>query len=369
MPRPLDILAIEPFYGGVRRAVLECVARHSRHRWRVLKLPPRRIERRLAVAANWFGEHLGRHAAERVDLLLTSEALNLANLLRLVPALAAVPTVVYFHDNQLLPPTDPAAARRGSDRDGPLDLVNLNSAQAATEVWFNSVYHRQAFFALARAVVDRHPELAGRDPLAGIRDKARLVRPPVDVSAVDAVRRGPDRPDRRPRTLFVDTRDAHVPLLNAAVGVLRRKRVAFDLLTVGPTDALDPLVVRKAIPEHDDAAQLRGMFTAAAFLSVRPSAPCDYQALRALAAGCRPVLPSAGVYPELLPPALHAGGLYPVDPTSLADRIALAVGLDAPAWYPDDARPAQVPFDPVAQCKLIDDRLDAVAAAHAPRAA
>src|SRR5687767_550298 len=97
----LDILALEPFYGGARRAMLETVIRCSRHRWTLLKLPPRRIERRLTAAAHWFSEQLSRHWVGRVDILFTSEAMNVADLVRLVPALSKKPTVVYFHENQL----------------------------------------------------------------------------------------------------------------------------------------------------------------------------------------------------------------------------------------------------------------------------
>src|SRR5688500_302871 len=81
----LDILALEPFYGGARRAMLETLCRCSRHRWTVLKLPPRRMERRLSAAANWFAEQLSRHWVGRVDLLFTSEAMNLASLYQLMP--------------------------------------------------------------------------------------------------------------------------------------------------------------------------------------------------------------------------------------------------------------------------------------------
>src|SRR5688500_17223899 len=97
----LNILALEPFYGGARRAMLETLVRCSRHRWNVLTLPARRIERRLSAAANWFAEQLTRHWVGRVDLLFTSEALNLASLFQLMPALARKPSVVYFHENQL----------------------------------------------------------------------------------------------------------------------------------------------------------------------------------------------------------------------------------------------------------------------------
>ena len=87
MSKQLDILALEPFYGGGRRHMLETLIHYSRHRWTVLKLPPRRIERRLTAAAHWFAEQLSRHWVGRVDLLFTSEALNLADLYRLMPNL------------------------------------------------------------------------------------------------------------------------------------------------------------------------------------------------------------------------------------------------------------------------------------------
>src|SRR6476620_11678442 len=87
MSSQLDILCLEPFYGGGRRDMLETVIRLSRHRWTLLKLPPRRIERRLSAAAHWFAEQLSRHWVGRVDVLFTSEALNLADLYRLMPSL------------------------------------------------------------------------------------------------------------------------------------------------------------------------------------------------------------------------------------------------------------------------------------------
>ena len=78
--------------------MLDAVIHCSRHRWTLLKLPPRRIERRLSVAAYWFAEQLSRHVglAEDRYLLFTSEALNLADLYRFMPQLVNKPSVVYF---------------------------------------------------------------------------------------------------------------------------------------------------------------------------------------------------------------------------------------------------------------------------------
>src|SRR5437762_3477131 len=120
MSSQLDILALEPFYGGGRRDMLETVIRCSRHRWTLLKLPPRRIERRLTAAAHWFAEQLSRHWVGRIDVLFTSEALNLADFYRLMPTLLKKPSVVYFHSNQL--------PGRYDNAPNPLDIVNLNTA-------------------------------------------------------------------------------------------------------------------------------------------------------------------------------------------------------------------------------------------------
>src|SRR3954468_2471026 len=127
MSRQLDILAFEPYHGGARRAMMEAISRCSRHRWRLLKLPARRMERRLLTSATGFAEGLSRRNVGHVDVGFASEMLNLADLFRLRPDLARRPSVVYFHDNQL---PDPAAD--DGREDSPTDLVNLNSATAAT---------------------------------------------------------------------------------------------------------------------------------------------------------------------------------------------------------------------------------------------
>jgi hypothetical protein len=174
MGRQLDILALEPFYGGVRRAMLGALVKCSRHRWTLLKLPPRKMERRLSAAANWFAEQLCQHFSGHIDILFTSEAMNLESLVRLVPDLAARPSVVYFHDNHL--------PEVNSTRHGPFDLINLNTASVATEVWFNSNYHLQEFLDRGSALVARHAELAGRNPMPAITAKARLFPPPMDLA-------------------------------------------------------------------------------------------------------------------------------------------------------------------------------------------
>lgn len=349
MASQLDILALEPFYGGIRKMMLETLIRHSRHRWTVLKLPPRRIERRLTAAATWFAEQLTRHWVGSVDLLFTSEALNLANFHRLMPNLARKPSVVYFHANQL-PPAD-------STNDDALHLVNLNTAKAATEVWFNSLFHLRDFLHRASAMVARHPELSSRNPMPEITAKAQLVPPPIDTGLpADHAKLSQIR--RVKRLVFVDTRDADVRLINAAFNILTRRAEKWQFVTVGPVEELSADLPRRTISERDEAAQVEAMYECSVMISTKIGAPCDHYAVRGLVAGCIPVWPHTGVYPELLPEVLHPHCLYDGTASKLASQMQDIYQIERPSGYEEEQEAILKAFDPVSASKAMDQRLE-----------
>jgi hypothetical protein len=357
MSSQLDILALEPFFGGVRRIVLDNLIRCSRHRWTLLKLPPRRIERRLTAAAHWFSEQLLRHWVGRVDVIFTSEALNLADFFRLSPQLVGKPSVVYFHANQLPPMTSPG--------DGPLDLVNLNTAMAATEIWFNSRAHLEDFYERAATLVERHPELSSRSPIPDLIGKTKLMSPPIDVSAVrEFAKLHPVA--REKRTIFVDTRDADLQLLNAALSTLQRRKTAFSLVTIGPVDSLDASFPRRTIAETDVESQVTAMLQSPVFLSTKLNNPFDPHAVRALAAGCWMLLPKSGAYPEIVPPQLHTQCLYTPTADHLSSKLMDVWSEEIPTNFPSLANTALKPFDSITACKAIDERLEQLAATRKP---
>jgi hypothetical protein len=344
----LDILALEPFYGGVRKTMLETVMRCSRHRWTLLKLPPRRMERRLSAAAHWFAEQLSRHWAGQLDLLFTSEAMNLADLLRLLPMLEKKPSVVYFHSNQLPRPEQP-------ENYSVNDLVNLNTAQCAGELWFNSEFHLREFTRRAKALVERHRELSSRDPIPELLAKSRLVTPPIELGQPVA------SVARQKRLIFVDTRDADMTLLNLGLATLSRRGEAFELVTVGPLVELSRDFARTTVPESDDAAQAKALLRAETFLSAQRGAPADLYAVKALASNCWPILPDDGVYREMIPRKLHEGCLYDCTPEGLAGRIQDSWHFDHPDKAQAELQKAVKNFDAITACKAMDERLSEAA--------
>ncbi len=354
MAAQLDILALEPFYGGPRRAMLNAIRRCSRHRWTILKLPPRRMERRLAAAANWFAEQLCRHFTGDIDVLFTSEAMNLSSLVRLVPELAKRPAVVYFHDNQL-----PDVA---SKQDGPFDLINLTTAHAATEIWFNSNYHLRTFLARAQALVARHPELEATDSLRAVSSKAFIVAPPTDLTFTAGVR-AYRQPPRDAHTIFVETRNADVKLLNAALDILSQKR-NFKLITVGPVDRLSDKWQRSTVREADEVAQVVGMLESQVFLSVKPAANFDYLFIRGMLAGCHPMVPNTGMYHEILPESMVDAGMFLPTPEGLATKLSAALDNAEFAAQPPDWRRPFARLDAITAARHIDERFDQMARAR-----
>jgi hypothetical protein len=358
MSSQLDILALEPFYGGMRKSMLETVMRCSRHRWTLLKLPPRRIERRLSAAAHWFGEQLTRHWAGKVDLLFTSEALNLADLIRLVPGLEDKPSVVYFHNNQLPDPD-------GVESSSAFDLVNLNTAQAALELWFNSEFHLNLFAYRAAAMVEKHPELASRNPVPEMLSKSRVMMPPFDLHLTTSIQVS-NPVKRQPRTIFVNTRDADIDLLNLGLSTLSMRGERFNLLTVGPLEKLSNSFTRVAVDENDEYAQAAAMLRSDIYLSTLRWAPVDLFAVRAITARCWPVLPEDGFYQEMIPRVLQSRCLYDGSPDMLSSRIQDVWHLHP---YEDPHvepafRDAIKGFDAITACKAMDERISVLAAKH-----
>lgn len=147
-------------------------------RWHNLALPPRHFSWRVR------GNPLYWSLAERdllerdYDLLLATSLVDLATLRGLVPRLAALPTVLYFHENQFAYPA-------GRHRHGMLEaqMVSLYGALAADRVAFNSRYNQQTFLDGCDALLRRLPDYAPREAVDLIGSKSSVVPVAVQVDA------------------------------------------------------------------------------------------------------------------------------------------------------------------------------------------
>jgi hypothetical protein len=187
--------------------------------------------------------------------------------------------------------------------------------------------------------------------------KAQLMPPPVDFNPIhETLMQG--QIHRKKRAIFVDTRDANVKLLNAALATLARRGERFELVTIGPVEELSPDLPRMTLPETDEWAHVKALLSSGIFVSVKDGCPCDYRAVRALAAGCWPVVPASGCYPEIVPERIHGHTMYDGSASALTSRLQDVWHLELPGGYEQEMAEILHKFDPMAACRAIDERLE-----------
>ncbi len=186
---PLRVLALEPYYGGSHRALLDDWISRSDHTWTLLTLPAYKWRWRMRHAPLTFSEEVNQRlaAGQRWDVLFCSDMLSLPDFLGFTPGLAGIPAVVYFHENQLTYPVQTQDAR-----DGHYGFTNILTAIAADETWFNSAFHREEFQAAATSFLKRMPDFSPLTQWEACCHRTRVMFPGVtDISPPRERRPGP----------------------------------------------------------------------------------------------------------------------------------------------------------------------------------
>lgn len=337
----MRILVVEPFYGGSHRQFLDQWSRCSEHDFDLLTLPARKWKWRMRHSAITFAQTIESRfeEGERWDLLFASDMVNLAELRGLAPkALASMPAVLYFHENQVTYPV-----REEKERDFHFGLANLTSAVAADEVWFNSDYHRRSFFAELPTFLRRMPDYRPLDRLEEVESKSRVEYPGVEdplegtcetsgagraagaeVRIVWAARW---EHDKDPETFF------------RALG--RLDGLQFRLSVLGESYREVPEVFERAqrrfagridhwgfLPKRGD--YLEALRQADVVVSTAQHEFFGLGVVEAMLAGARPLLPDRLSYPELLDELERPGDfLYRGSAGVLARRLAELIRLHA----------------------------------------
>ena len=106
----------------------------SQYKWQCLTLPGRYFSWRIRGNALSFA--YGEQAnllKQKYDLIIATSMVDLATLKGLVPHLAQIPSVLYFHENQFAYPKSQAQHASIEPQ-----MVNLYAALSADKVIFNS---------------------------------------------------------------------------------------------------------------------------------------------------------------------------------------------------------------------------------------
>ena len=178
----MRVLYIEPFEAGSHHAFSRALTAASWADWNVLTLPGRHWKWRMRGSAAYFARAHAETLAEAHDVVFASAYLPLAELVGLCPALAEVPRILYFHENQL---TFPQRQDAGAQvRDLHYGFTQLVSALAATRCVFNSEHNRSSFLDAAQDLLARMPDAVAPGWVETIRTRSAVLGLPLELPEV-----------------------------------------------------------------------------------------------------------------------------------------------------------------------------------------
>jgi glycosyltransferase involved in cell wall biosynthesis len=264
-----------------------------------------------------------------VDVVLASSMTNLPGLLGSARReLADVPVALYMHENQLTYPLSPL------DReDLTYAMINWTSMAVADAVFFNSEFHRAAWFEALPTFLGRFPDARHTDHIEPVTARSSVLPVGVDLARFDGVAwtRG-----EAPLILWNQRweHDKGPEDFATAALELAGRGYEFDLALAGEqfadhpkefNELMERLSDRIVHTGFADEPHYRHLLRAAdVVLSTAHQEFFGIAITEAVYAGAMPILPNRLVYPERIPPEFHDRCLYNSE-TELIDRLAWVI--------------------------------------------
>lgn len=313
---PLNILFLEPFYGGSHKDFATGLCQHSAHKVDILTLPPKFWKWRMRGASLYFLQQIDNLSS--YDLIFATDMMDIADFKALAGP-GCPPIVFYFHENQLSYPLGPHGKK-----DSHLGFTNIISAAAADAVIFNSRFHRDDFFKSARLLVNQMPDNQPKWIMDAIEKKTSVVYPGCRFSS-----RGiPIKENDLDRPLIVWNHrweyDKNPDLFFKTLAALKSRGGKFYLALMGEQYTVIPKVFKKAKDDFREELLAYGfqesgeayrswLAKGTVVVSTAIQENFGISVMEAIAHGCFPILPKRLSYPELIPEYLHDSVIYSTD--------------------------------------------------------
>ncbi len=303
----LNVLSLQPFYGGSHQAVIEGWIAHSHHNWDRLHLPPRHWKWRMRHAAIDFAKQVDQQweSGTRWDAFFTTDMLNVAEFRGLLKTDARnIPLGVYFHENQISYPN-----QKPAERDFHFAFTNLTTILAADFAWFNSEFNRQSLIAGLSEAAKHWPDNAPLQEIESIQDKSQIEIPGIQLPPTPCP---PKETIEGPLRLVWAARwehDKNPAGLLKILGGLDKKNIDFRLNVIGQTYRNQPAEFEQIRQEFSSRIDHWGhqvsrkdfwqvLYDSDVFLSTALHEFYGLAVVEGLAAGLVAILPDRLAYPE-----------------------------------------------------------------------
>jgi len=348
----MRILYIEPYHGGSHKAFGETLMTGVDAQWTALTLPARHWKWRMRGIVPWLALEKMDILERPYDLLFVSSYVPLAELKGLAPSLAPVPSILYFHENQL---TYPLRAETKRTRDMHFGFTQLVSALAADRVLFNSAHNRDSFLGAAEILLAKMPDAVPRGWPERIGQRATVMPIPMNLPELDpaALRDEPDSRALGPIILWNHRweYDKRPDRFFGALKALHDQDVAFRVAVAGQRFQQAPKAFEHARPwleeriVHWGYAHSRADYESLLGRCHVAVSTADHEffgmaMVEAAHFGAYPLVPDALAYPEIFPPECR----YTGDDALVARLKHLCESWCEGATLRDDRQALTAPF-------------------------
>ena len=313
--------------------------------WTELCLPPRHFSWR--VRGNPLHWSLAERSTLERDyqLLIATSMVDLATLRGLVPRLAHIPSLLYFHENQFEFPQD-----RQQHSLLEAQMVSLYSALAADALAFNSGYNRDSVLSGCENLLAKLPDYVPPGIVAALAAKASVLPVPLLAGEPTDEPGWPARSSDDCLRILWSARFEHDKGGEALYRVLKgleRTGLVYQLAVTGQQFRNSPPAFSRirADFQHrlvqfgfvDCERHYRALQLGADL--VLSTADHEFQGLavmEAVAGGCLPVIPDRLVYRELYPDPFRYQSIPQQPAREAASAVALIQHLAANRPAPPD---------------------------------
>ena len=278
--------------------------------WCELNLPPRHFSWRVRGNPLYWSLAERELLEQQYQLLIATSMVDLATLRGLVPELARVPSLLYFHENQFEFPQD-----RQQHSLLEAQMVSLYSALAADAVVFNSAFNHDSFFQGCKQLLGKLPDYVPAGIVSRLKQKSTVLPVPLLPHTNESGKGWPERPGNDTLRILWSARFEHDKGgegLHRVLAGLEQIGLDYQLALTGQQFRTSPAVFSQIRSQYqhrlvqfgyvESSGQYRALQQGADL--VLSTAVHEFQGLavmQAVSAGCVPVVPDRLAYRELYP--------------------------------------------------------------------
>lgn len=306
-------LFLEPYWSGSHLSFANTLDKYTPCDWTFLSLPGNHWKWRMLESPLIFAEKILKSRGRDYDFIFASSYMPLAELKGLVPEIAKIPSILYFHENQF---EYPVIGENRSVPDLHYGFIQAVSALGSTVCVFNSAFNRDSFLQALSSLLARLPSPKPSGIVSRIAGKSRIIGVPIDVKPIPNERVEENPEDLVPVIIWPHRweADKNPGAFFSALYELKRRNVEFRVVVCGGDPATPKAKKkfnrrRKELGEkvlHWGYVESRREYlslVASSHIAVSTAEQEFFGAamMEAAALGCLPLVPDRLAYRELYP--------------------------------------------------------------------